>query len=324
MKNPFRGVEGRSPEKILLALLVALALGALAVGVSSWDVASRKKALRGHVEDERAVLPAAPLAMVAAMDDVVLEAATPEWPGDHIAPELRETAARDALLARPWLYVRAAVPEISRLDAIAAATRRSDKDAFVLCLLRPPASGSFEDVRAAATKYWIGGALFEDATHHVLPLEAVHKGLWPLSRAFAAELESVDSHLWIRRMEEVYTLRTPTALALARTAASADHLVVVADELPEGMREPAVGKSLTATRRPAVLPRIEDAPHAVRVVIWSAAAKRVVLRVRTHVDARSLVPTQPAQSAWDNPVMIASHLQGCQAAMAVRATAAAP
>ncbi|AKV03813.1 hypothetical protein AKJ09_10476 [Labilithrix luteola] len=226
------------------------------------------------------------------------------------------SAARLELLGRTALFVRAALPDVSRLDAIGAAVRRSEKDAFVLCLRKPPASSAPEDIREAATRYWMGGALFEDATHDVLPLHLVHKGLRPLSRAFAEELNEADDHLFVRRLEEEYELRMPSSLAMGRTAASVDLLIAVVDELPEGMPEPEIGKSLTATRRPAILPLIEDAPHFVRAVVWSASTRSVVLRTRTMVDARAI--------GGANTAMIAPHVQGCQAAMALRTVPLAP
>ncbi|MBX3227656.1 MAG: hypothetical protein KIT84_14975 [Labilithrix sp.] len=238
------------------------------------------------------------------MDDVMLEAARVEWPGDLVPRE------RAALFGKTMLFVRAAVPEIARLDAIGAAVRRSEKDTVALCLVKPPATDAPDDVHAGATRYWLGGALFDDATHDVLPLRAVHSGLRPLSKAFAAELAEADDHLSVRRLEEEYELRKPLAIALARTAADAELLVVVADELPEGMPEPVVGKGLTATRRPAVLPGIEAKPHTVRVVVWSAAERAVVLRVRGRVDAKAHPSTRRPEALVE--------MHGCQAALLAR------
>lgn len=157
----------------------------------------------------------------------------------------------------------------------------------------------------------MGGGLFEDATHDVMPLDVVHKGLRPLSPAFAAELDEANDHLYVRRLEEEYQGRSASALLMARTAASSELLIAVVDELPAGMTEPEVGKSLTATRRPAVLPLVEDSPHAVRVVVWSAEKRAVVLRVRTFVDATHLALKQ-------NLGMVAAHVHACQAAEALR------
>lgn len=292
------------------AVALTVVLCVLGYAWNKWDIARRKRALRAYVTEEASVLPTRPVALVQTMDDVILEAARRPWPGDFSAPELATPEARLELLGRTALFVRAALPEVSRIGAIGGAVRRSEKDAFVLCLRKPPASGAPADVREAATRYWMGGALFEDATHDVLPLHVVHKGLRPLSRAFAEELDEADDHLFVRRLEEEYELRMPSSLAMGRTAASVDLLIAVVDELPEGMVEPEVGKSLTATRRPAILPLIEDAPHDVRAVVWSASTRSVVLRIRTRVDARTV--------AGENAAMIAPHIQGCQAAMALR------
>jgi|GEM_PF-5920377 len=306
-------------EKYVASAVAAVAL--FAVGASfvvSWDVARRKEALLEAVAEERAVLPERARVLVGAMDDVLLEAAAVPYPGDYVAPDLAAKVARVAVLERPLPYVRAAQPEIARLDALAGAVRRSEKDAFVLCLRRPPASDAPPDVRAAATRFWINGALFEDATHDVLPLAAVHAGLRPLSRSFADEVANADGHLWVRRLEDEYVQRTPNALSLARTAAGADALVAVVDELPEGMAAPDVGRSLTATRRPAVLPQVEDRPHFVRIVVWGANARAPLVRIRTHVDVTRL-GLAPADAA-----MSAAHVHACQAAVALLNGPAAP
>lgn len=298
------------------ALLAVTALGLLGYTGSELDVRRRRTNLARAVGEELALLPERQRALVQTMDGVILEAAADPWPGDLTSPELRASDARDAFLRRPAAYVRAALPEVARLDAIGQAVRRSDKDAFVLCLARPPTGDTPGDVRAAATRYWMGGALFEDATHDVLPLAIVHKGLRPLSRAFAAELGEAGDHLSLRRLEDEYELRMPSALTLARTAASVDLLMVVVDELPEGMTAPEVGRSLTATRRPAILPRIEDRPHAVRAVVWDAVSRKVALRVRTRVDVGPL--------HLDNPAMVAAQVHACQAAGALRTFTAGP
>ncbi len=300
----------RGEKWVAAALLLCVALGALGGALDAWDIARRRRALMRAIEDERAVLPERPRAFVSAMDDVVLDAARLPYPGDFVAPEVAEPRALDALLGGSALYLRAVLPEVARLDAIAGAVRRSEKDAFVLCWRRPPTSAAAVDVHAAATRYWIGGALHEDATHDVLPLSAVHAGLRPLSHAFADELAQADGRLWLSRLESEYTLRSSNMLALARTAANADVLVTVLDELPDGFAEPDVGRSLTATRRPALLPIIQDTPHMVRIAVWNAAVGRTVLRVRTKVDVTKL--------GSRDAVMTAPHIQGCQAAMALR------
>lgn len=300
----------RAEKLVATAILFTVLMAVLGGALNAWDLSHRRRSLARAIEDERAVLGARPRALVSVMDDVVLEAARQPYPGDLTAPEVATPDGREALLAASALYVRAALPEVARLDAIAASVRRSEKDAFVLCWRHPPASGRAQDIHAAATRYWIGGALFEDATHDVLPLAAVHAGLRPLSHAFADELAQADGHLWIGRLESEYSLRTANMLALARTAANADVIVTVVDELPEGVAEPEVGRSLTATRRPALLPRIEDLPHYVRVNVWSAVLARTVLRVRTRVDVIALGST--------DATMAAPHIHGCQAAMAMR------
>ncbi|HVH44196.1 MAG TPA: hypothetical protein VM925_17715 [Labilithrix sp.] len=281
-----------------------------AYGASRYDVHRRKANLAKAVAAERALLGDRSRAMVTAMDDVVLEATKSPWAGDARSAELATPEERAALFKRTMLFVRAALPEVARLDAIGGAVRRSEKDTVALCLVKPPPSTAPDDVHAAATRYWLGGALFDDATHDVLPLNIVHKGLRPLSRAFAAELEEADDHLSLRRLEEEHAYRQPLAITLARTAADAELLVVVVDELPEGMAEPEVGKSLTASRRPAILPSIEDSPHYARVLVWSSERREIVLRVRTRVDAK----TNPSSR---RPVAVAE-MHGCQAAVAAR------
>lgn len=287
----------------LIAVATVLGLVCVAHAVSRSELGKRRQALRAAVARERSALPERPRVLVEAMDDVALEAAAEPWRGDLGRPE-------PALFTKSMLYLRAAVPEIARLDAIGSAVRRSEKDTFTLCAVKPPASAAPDDVYAAATRFWLGGALFDEATHDVLPLSSVHAGLRPLSRAFAIELDEADDHLSIRRLEEEYDFRKPLAIALARTAADAELLVVVADELPPEMPAPEVGKGLTATRRPAILPSFEHLPHVVRVVVWSATERKVVLRLRAPVDA----VTRPASRRPQAFV----EMHGCQAAIAAR------
>lgn len=291
-------------KKLLAAIGVFLALVCVAYGVSRWELGRRKRDLAASIAKERATLSERPRVLVDAMDDVMLQAAADTWPGDLVPKD------RSALFGKTMLYVRAAVPEIARLDAIGGAVRRSEKDTVALCLVKPPASDAPDDVHVAATRYWLGGALFDDATHDVLPLHAVHSGLRPMSKAFAAELAEADDHLSVRRLEEEYEYRKPLAIALSRTAADAELLVVVADELPTGMAQPEVGKGLTATRRPAVLPVVEPTPHIVRIVVWSAAERAVVLRARGPVDAKTHPPARRPEALVE--------MHGCQAALVAR------
>jgi hypothetical protein len=298
-------------QRWVVAAAVLAALIGTAYGASRLDLARRKKAIAKAVATERAALDERPRVLVGAMDQVVLEAASSPWRGDSHAPGLDTSEERAALFKRTMLYTRAALPEVARLDAIGGAVRRSEKDTVALCLVKPPSSAAPDDVHAAATRFWLGGALFDEATHDVLPLHVVHKGLRPLSRAFSSELEAADDHLSIRLLEEEHDYRQPLAITLARTAADAELLVAVVDELPEGMAEPDVGRSLTATRRPAILPTIEDVPHCVRVVVWSAERREVVLRVRTRVDAKTSPSSRRPQAL--------AEMHGCQAALAARA-----
>lgn len=290
-------------RKWLIGVVAFVGLVCVAYAVSRWELARRKRELAAAIAAERAALPPRPQTLVDTMDDVLLEAAAEPWPGDLGKPDA-------ALFGKTMLYVRASVPELARLDALGVAVRRSEKDTFALCAVKPPASDAPDDVHAAATRFWLGGALFDDATHDVLPLHAVHAGLRPLSRAFAAELDEADDHLSIRRLEEELTFRKPIAIALSRTAADAERLVVVADELPPGMPAPEVGKGLTASRRPAILPDIESKPHHVRVVVWSADERKVVLRLRVPVDARTRPPHRRPEAVTE--------MHGCQAALQAR------
>lgn len=294
-------------------IIATAALGAIVSAAytgSRLDIHRRKHAMTSAIAAERAALPDRPRALVGAMDDVILEATRTPWPGDFTHTDIGAPERRAGLFQQSMLFVRAALPEVARLDAIGGAVRRSDKDTFALCLVKPPATTSPDDVHAAATRFWLGGALLDDATHSVLPLSSVHKGLRPLSRAFAVELEEADDHLSLRRLEEEHTYRQPLQVTLARTAADADLFVVVVDELPEGMAEPEVGRSLTATRRPAILPMIEDTPHHVRIVVWSAERREIVLRLRTRVDAKTHPSSRRPQAV--------AEMHGCQAAIAAR------
>jgi hypothetical protein len=209
--------------------------------------------------------------------------------------------------------MRGVPEEMARPDALARAARSSSTDALVLCLLDPPASGQGKALYDKVAGTYMGGALFQDATAKVRPLREATEALRVLTPAWAAEVRSADAALWMQRLGLELDQRSSAVRAAGRAAASADYLLLVADEVPEGVHVPEVAPAITDHQRPSVLPTVEERPHHARLALIDLENERVLLRVRRRLDASTLgIPTHAIHT---------QALQGCQLAMEARAAA---
>lgn len=182
---------------------------------------------------------------------------------DFVAPELQAPGALEKELARPAVYVRGPLVSFRGADSIRERAAASSKDAFVLCLVDPPASKTEKLVRAKARGSY--AAAHMRRTAHVARLYDAFAGLPFSAPEWAAQVRAADRPQLdkLRRNFE----RAP--LEGAKRAAKAQRLLFVIDE-------PAVSTV------PAELDG--ERPHPVRVGVLDVATGKPLLSLRRHVD----------------------------------------
>lgn len=315
-----RGMAARWSRIEIGTLLTLAFVGLLWLGMDrlfARDLRLRRESLLARTAAETAALSPAQARFLPTAERVIVElarAGRADFDADQVSDELSAPGALDELLRRPWGYFRGVQPEVPRPEAVARAAWASWKDGFVLCATEPPATSRPEDLYATARRYYMRGALFEDATADVTRLANVHRGIRVLTPGWADEVRASDDALWLRRLELEEAERTSAAVARAKAAAASRLLIVVIDELPPGRSAPEVGPSLTDGQRESILPLVEEEPHWARVLVHDLEADRPLLRLRRHLDARRL--------GISNSLSYTAVLQGCELAVETRALAA--
>jgi hypothetical protein len=122
-----------------------------------------------------------------------------------------------------------------------------------------------------------------------------------------------DASLWVRRLGLELDQRNAAVRAAGRAAASADYLLIVADEVPGGVHVPEVAPAITDHQRASVLPLVEERGHDARLALVDLARDRILLRLRRRLDASTLGLALHA--------LHTEALQGCQLAVEARAAA---
>jgi hypothetical protein len=147
------------------------------------------------------------------------------------------------------VYVRLPAAE-ARGDAraIDEAARRSGKDAFLLCLQHPPASGAERDLLAKVRGVYFDGAKVDGETANVRRLADAHAGLAALGPAFEGAVRAADE--------------LPALRKLGREL----------EAVPVEQAARAVGAEL-------FIAVVDDAAEA-RVLLVDLASKEVLLRLR--------------------------------------------
>src|SRR5690349_577698 len=164
---------GSSSRMVAAARVVAVAA---VVSLVAFVLVGRKKA-KDELEAERSAIVTAvgtagadvtaeDLGTVARIE-AWLAKLSKGYEGDWAAPELRTSAARAALFGKTMVYLRAPVGEVGSARAVAEASAASYKDAFVLCLVAPPAQRTEKAFLPLVHEARGGGNPFEERTANV-------------------------------------------------------------------------------------------------------------------------------------------------------------
>jgi hypothetical protein len=185
------------------------------------------------------------------------------YEGDYVAPELQSAGALAKELARPAVFVRGPLASFRGPESIRERAAASSKDAFVLCLVDPPASKTEKLVRVKARRSYAAGAM--QRTAHIERLYDAFAGLPFLTPEWESRVRGAD-RLQLDKLQRNFE-RAP--LEGAKRAARAQRLLLVVDE-PSASHVPA---ELDGER-----------PHHVRIGLFDLASGKALLRLRRHVD----------------------------------------
>ena len=272
-------VRGRRPgggKPSTARLVSVLRLGAIAliVTVSCWLLLQRRRA-RQELEQERATLIDQVRRESSAVSPTEMELVTRvqtfvarsagKYEGDSVSAELRGPAALAATLARPGVYVRGPLDNVGSSVGFAESAAASFKDAFVLCLLAPPASRSEKALLAKARAAHAGDDRMSPAAHVERLYDAI-VGFPVLAPAWEARVAAAETRAELKTLQTIFR-RAP--LQAAKRAAKAQLLLLVIDE-PGDRKGPT---ELDGER-----------PHHVRVGLVELATQKLLLRLRRHVD----------------------------------------
>lgn len=283
-----------------VAVAVVAVLGVLAYVHGRLDTRWRRARLIREAEAERAAHPAA-VQLIDLLDRATVELAREPFAGPLSGPlDVRG----------PGIYLRALQDEVSTPRSVHTATIASRKDSFLACLLQPPADLSHAAIHQAAIKYrW--RVDLESVAVHVRDADILDAGLRVASRSWIEEVQAAVEPTSLRMLDHERAGRTPGMLRRAVALADARFVAVVIDELPTGSAVASAG--LAEVLKGSRLDEVTRVPHMVRAAVVDVPSGRVVIRVRTEVDASDIhVP---------NAMADAEELHGCQAALAVRAAA---
>lgn len=284
LRSPFASGDRLRLARVLplVALLLVVGLGSATYVHENRLLEEERAALLAALGERRAGLPAGHEGFLAAVDPWITEAAAGAAPPDVIDPTLQEPGALDAWLGRPAVYVRAAAPELrdqhTRGDAVAA----SIKDAFLVCLMSPPASAEERDLLANVRGVYFGGAKVDEATANVRRLAEAQVGLAVLGPAFEGSVRAAEAPLALKKLRRELQ-GAPTDGAAK--AVAAELLIVVADE------------------------PVATGARAARVSLVDLGSGKPLLRARLHVPAAGSSPLAALHRA---------ELEGCSLALSVR------
>lgn len=207
---------------------LAVVIGALGYGSYRAErraVAAERSALLVAIDEQRARLPAGYEGFVDATDRWIAEAARDADRSDLVAPSLK--GSLDAVLRRPAVYVRLPAASATDAHALDEAAKASDKDAFLLCLLRPPPSGSERDLLAKVRGVYFGGAKVDEETASARRLADAHAGVAALGLSFAGAVQASDGLAELKKQRRALE---GAKVAEAARALAAKVLLVVLDE----------------------------------------------------------------------------------------------
>ena len=216
------------------------------------------------------------------------------YEGDRVADELRSSPGLAEVLARPMIYVRGPIAGFASTVGLATLAEASYRDAFVLCLLDPPADRTEKTLRVRARAASAGGARVA-AVAHVERLHSVLAGVPLLLTPWEDRVRQASDAKELAGLREDFL---HAHLADAVRAAKARVLLVAMDE-------PKVGNGPT---------ELDGAcPHYARVTIVDLETDAPLLRARKLID--------PGWISEDSRVQWSSGIIGCELALEVRADA---
>jgi hypothetical protein len=190
-------------------------------------VAAERASILEALAAQRARLPPGHEGFLAVTDRWIADVARDADPADVVSSALR--GALDGWLRRPAAYVRLPLAEARDAPAIDQAARASGKDAFVLCLLRPPPSASERDLLAKVRGTYFAGSKVDEETASVRRLADAHVGLLALGPSLEGEVRAAADLPELRKLRR--TLEGAPVAEAAR-ASAAEMFVVVLDEGP--------------------------------------------------------------------------------------------
>lgn len=258
LKSPFASSQPRRLARLLpaVALLLVVGLGSATYVHGQGILEDDRSSLLHTIEERRAALPAGHETFLAEVNRWIGEAAAETPPPEYVDPALREPGALDALLGRPAVYVRGPAIELRDAAKIDDAVAGSIKDAFLFCLMTPPASSSERDLLAKVRGVYFGGALVDDETANVRRLAEAWIGLPVLAPAFEASVRAAEEPLALKKLRK--DLQSAPTEEAAK-AAAAQILLVVADEpSAAGARAARVSIVDLASQKPLLRARLRS------------------------------------------------------------------
>jgi hypothetical protein len=292
------GSRRRAPHLIVLVRLAVVVLTATLVSTVLY-VRHQARAAREHertnlteaLTRRRAALNADDARTLGLIESSLVRAAG-KYEGDLTAETLRAPGALTALLAQGAVYVRGEQTAFRSPAAVADAAKSSSKDAFLVCLLEPPATRSEKTLLASVRVVYSTRGELEARTPHVRPLRDAVIGLPYLSDAFAERVRDASDLTTLRRLRSAFD-KAPLDAAIQ--AAKARLLVFVVDEpSPPGGPVELDGEKA----------------HDVRVGIVDLNRDAPLLRLRKRVDPAWISPARRVDSA--------NALDSCALALDVR------
>jgi hypothetical protein len=208
-----------------------------------------------------------------------LHAFSGNYPGDLTAGELRPAGALGAVLGRPSLYVRGPIAAFGTAKSVARAARESVKDAFVLCLLDPPASREEKEMLGKARLALGGGDPAQNRAPSVHRLDEVVIGLPFFLPAWG---ESVNRARSSQELSELERALRKAPIGAARSALQARLLIAVLDEPKEGTGPTELDG---------------EHSHHVRILLAGLPAPKPLLRMRRQVDPSWITPARRSRYA---------------------------
>lgn len=264
----------------LVSMVVVLGVIALVFQIRAQrqqELDRARAALLLKVRQQASALTVSDRKLPERVNDAVKLHAQAAYVGDSLPQGLRGAGVLAELLALPTVYLRGSREVLSRDGGMAEAAASSWPDAFVLCLLDPPAARTEKELKAKARAAHARGGGME-VSAHVQRLAPVLEVLPLLSRSWQQRIAAAEAPV-LHDYQRLYEA-APVQAAVKTTKAR--QLLLVMDE-PGDAKTPA---ELDGER-----------PHAVRVVLSDLTDGTLQLRFRHDVDPTALSATTRAEYA---------------------------